>query len=102
MVHFSLPTLALLALGTVTGAVPTPEPAAAEPFSFENWVNGIIADPEGPNLTPSEAIEAALNSTAADSTLSKRDPSCVFTAGARAFVGHPHTAVLLEMSAVGD
>ena len=27
-------------------------------FSFEEWVNGIIADPEGDHLSPEEAIKA--------------------------------------------
>jgi hypothetical protein len=28
-------------------------------FSFEAWVNGIIADPEGDHLSPAEAVAAA-------------------------------------------
>ncbi|CEL07645.1 hypothetical protein ASPCAL10802 [Aspergillus calidoustus] len=28
-------------------------------FSFETWVNGIIADPEGDHLSPAEAVAAA-------------------------------------------
>jgi hypothetical protein len=28
-------------------------------FSFETWVHGIIADPEGDHLSPAEAVAAA-------------------------------------------
>ncbi|KAL2852599.1 hypothetical protein BJX68DRAFT_265489 [Aspergillus pseudodeflectus] len=33
-------------------------------FSFETWVNGIIADPEGDHLSPAEAVAAAQDAAA--------------------------------------
>ncbi|KAL3496758.1 hypothetical protein BJX62DRAFT_231961 [Aspergillus germanicus] len=33
-------------------------------FSFEAWVNGIIADPEGDHLSPAEAVAAAQEAAA--------------------------------------
>lgn len=38
----------------------------AETFSFAEWVEGIIANPDGDNLTPEEAVaawEASVNNT---------------------------------------
>jgi hypothetical protein len=58
--------LASLALA-LTLALPT-APAEAEIFSFSQWVEGIIANPDGNNLTPDEAVAAwtaSLNTTRA-------------------------------------
>ncbi|KAF6832374.1 hypothetical protein CPLU01_06199 [Colletotrichum plurivorum] len=79
MVNFALPALAALALAQLTGAAPTQKEETVELFSFGKWVDGIIANPDGDNLTPEEAIEAwkaSINETAAaadgDNALQKR------------------------------
>jgi hypothetical protein len=56
--------LASLALGPAL-ALPA-APAEGEIFSFSQWVEGIIANPDGNNLTPDEAVAAwtaSLNTT---------------------------------------
>ncbi|KAF6788740.1 hypothetical protein CSOJ01_14953 [Colletotrichum sojae] len=68
MVNFALPALAVLALAQLTDAAPTQKEETVELFSFGKWVDGIIANPDGDNLTPEEAIEAwkaSANETAA-------------------------------------
>ncbi|KAK2042627.1 hypothetical protein LZ31DRAFT_555919 [Colletotrichum somersetense] len=72
MVNFALPALAALALAQLTGATPvTTQSGTTEVFSFSKWVDGIIANPDGDNLTPKEAVEAwhaSLNETSAATT----------------------------------
>ncbi|KAK2064118.1 hypothetical protein LY76DRAFT_587829 [Colletotrichum caudatum] len=72
MVSFALPALAALALARLPGATPVAtRSGAAEVFSFSRWVDGIIADPDGDNLTPEEAVEAwhaTLNEASAATT----------------------------------
>ncbi|KAK1980103.1 hypothetical protein LZ30DRAFT_782986 [Colletotrichum cereale] len=72
MVNFALPALAALALAQLTGAAPTATQSnAVEVFSFSKWVDAIIANPDGDNLTPEEAVEAwhaSLNETSAAPT----------------------------------
>ncbi|KAK1965919.1 hypothetical protein LY78DRAFT_79406 [Colletotrichum sublineola] len=72
MVNFALPALAALALAQLTGATPVAtQSSAVEVFSFSKWVGGIIANPDGDNLTPDEAVEAwheSLNKTSAAPT----------------------------------
>lgn len=58
MVSFTLPALATLALAALTTAAPTTQTDSVEVFSFSKWVDGIIANPHGDNLTPEEAVEA--------------------------------------------
>ena len=71
MVRSSLPALALLALSASAATVPAANPPAA-PFSMMQWIEGIIADPTGDNLTPEEAV-AAWNATRASAgSLAKR------------------------------
>lgn len=68
MVSFTLPALATLALAALTTAAPTTQTDSVEVFSFSKWVDGIIANPDGDNLTPEEAVEAwhaSLNETSA-------------------------------------
>ncbi|EQB55266.1 hypothetical protein CGLO_04829 [Colletotrichum gloeosporioides Cg-14] len=58
MVNFALSAVAALAaLAPLAAAAPTAS-AAPEVFSFVKWVDGIIANPHGDNLTPEEAVEA--------------------------------------------
>ncbi|KAF3801383.1 hypothetical protein GCG54_00005539 [Colletotrichum gloeosporioides] len=58
MVNFALSAVATLAaLAPLAAAAPTAS-AAPEVFSFVKWVDGIIANPHGDNLTPEEAVEA--------------------------------------------
>lgn len=59
---------AFLALALLTDASPvnavtqhSPEPE----FTFSGWVNGIIENPDGPNLSVEEAVAAAKNLTVA-------------------------------------
>ncbi|KAF6827640.1 hypothetical protein CMUS01_08915 [Colletotrichum musicola] len=68
MVNFALSALAALALAQLTGAAPTQKEETVELFSFGKWVDGIIANPDGNNLTPEEAVKAwkaSINETAA-------------------------------------
>ncbi|KAJ5017490.1 hypothetical protein K4K57_008482 [Colletotrichum sp. SAR 10_99] len=58
MVNFVLGAVATLAaVGPLAAAAPAATPAP-EIFSFAKWVDGIIANPHGDNLTPEEAVEA--------------------------------------------
>lgn len=57
MVNSALPVfLAMLAISRAVGAVPTA--AAAVPFTFGQWVEDIIANPDGDHLTADEAVQA--------------------------------------------
>ncbi|TQN67732.1 hypothetical protein CSHISOI_07716 [Colletotrichum shisoi] len=60
MVNFALPAVAAVVLAQLTGASPVvaTRSDAVEVFSFGKWIDGIIANPEGDNLTPDEAVEA--------------------------------------------
>ncbi|KAK3385356.1 hypothetical protein B0H63DRAFT_543672 [Podospora didyma] len=62
MVGSTLFTLALLALSHAVNAAPTAEvtESVTSTFSFRNWVEGIIANPNGNNLTPEEAVADAV------------------------------------------
>lgn len=58
MVNFLLGAVATLAaVAPLAAAAPAATPAP-EIFSFAKWVDGIIANPHGDNLTPEEAVEA--------------------------------------------
>lgn len=62
---FINPILAIVAMAGATAASPT-SLAPREIFSFSNWVESIIVDPQGSHLTPAEAVtawEASLNDT---------------------------------------
>jgi hypothetical protein len=52
----------LMAAATCTIAAPSTDAQDVDglgpSFSFEDWVNGIIADPGGKHLSPEEAIQA--------------------------------------------
>ena len=81
MVKISL-VMGLAALAPFSMAQPIDQDqnqGVASGFSFEAWVNDIIADPEGDHLSPEEAIAAALEdgtvsspSSPASSSLEKR------------------------------
>jgi hypothetical protein len=57
MVRGALTTVALLAACGAAGAVPTAA-TAAPTFSFVEWVDEIIANPNGDHLTPEQAVAA--------------------------------------------
>ena len=57
MVRRAFTTVALLAACGAVGAIPTAAPVASN-FSFVEWVDQIIADPEGDHLTPEQAVAA--------------------------------------------
>ena len=59
--HKFLPILALCG-ATVAAAVPA-EPLHKSVFSYSQWVEDIIANPNGDNFTPEQAVAAASNST---------------------------------------
>lgn len=55
-------TLTLLALSTSVAASPAPIATRTDvdtPFTFSQWIEGIIADPNGSHLTAEEAIAAS-------------------------------------------
>jgi len=57
MVNPAFAALAVLALSHIVGAFPTASTAKSS-FSFVDWVDGIIANPDGEHLTPEEAVAA--------------------------------------------
>ncbi|KAK4185781.1 hypothetical protein QBC35DRAFT_533907 [Podospora australis] len=87
MVNRTFATVAILALTPVISALAVPEPAPSpiglavrsdaevevQPFSFVQWVEGIIANPDGDNLTPEEAVEAWEAANNATENKVKRD-----------------------------
>ncbi|KAF9876631.1 hypothetical protein CkaCkLH20_06039 [Colletotrichum karsti] len=100
MVNFALPALATLALTPLIGAFPTngtfhspsfhhktARSNVVEAFSFSKWVDGLITNPDGDNLTPEEAVEAwraSINGTHA-AHVDKR-VMCNTIAGTEAYV----------------
>ena len=70
MVAPTLFALALLAVSHAVEAAPTAEVAGSitSTFSFQDWVEGIIANPNGNNLTPAEAVETFYASANATTT----------------------------------
>lgn len=63
MVHYSFPALALLAISaspSVAGFPTTSSTttAATHSFSISQWIEDIIADPNGAHLSPEEAVAA--------------------------------------------
>ncbi|KAI8237879.1 hypothetical protein K4K54_009225 [Colletotrichum sp. SAR 10_86] len=70
MVNFVLGAVATLAaVAPLAAAAPAATPAP-EIFSFVKWVDGIIANPHGDNLTPEEAVEAYYKSVNASEAAS--------------------------------
>ncbi len=89
MVNFALPTLAVLALTPVIGAVAVPDTSAGassggevERFSFAKWVDDIITNPNGTHLSPEQAYEA-WQTTVANATKPGRHTNIVLIS-----VGH--------------
>lgn len=72
MVHYTLPLIALVALATSIAAFPTADTMSTTPFTFVQWVEDIIVNPEGDHLTPEEAVEAKNAAVAAANPLGKR------------------------------
>ncbi|KAJ3456970.1 hypothetical protein MRS44_014111 [Fusarium solani] len=77
MVRLSLSTVAILASSSLVMAMPAPasNDNGAQAFSWENWVEGIIADPNGSHLSPEDAVEAS-KAAEAKRSLDIRDASC--------------------------
>lgn len=69
MVNLSIAALGLAVLLPLSAAAPAVSPSAPaviprdEGFSFEQWVEDILADPEGDHLSPEEAVKAAEKGT---------------------------------------
>ncbi|KAL7901070.1 hypothetical protein HDV63DRAFT_413712 [Trichoderma sp. SZMC 28014] len=82
MLHFSLFSLAALALSPLSEAVPAAAKSvdSATIFSFAQWAKEISENPNGKHLSPEkafEAFEAAHNQTGKrDGGLEKRGPAC--------------------------
>ncbi|KAG7126352.1 hypothetical protein HYQ45_012938 [Verticillium longisporum] len=57
---FPTPILALLAVAKAA-AIPSESEAPTSIFSFEQWVEDIIANPDGKHLSPEEAVDAHLS-----------------------------------------
>ncbi|KAF2996618.1 hypothetical protein E8E13_001820 [Curvularia kusanoi] len=68
MLYSTLLVSALAALSTSVAAAPSP----AADFSFAQWIEDIIADPNGSHLSPAEAVKAKDAAVAAASPLQKR------------------------------
>lgn len=69
--------LASLALAPALALPAAPTEGDSEVFSFAKWIEGIIANPAGNNLTPDEAVaawSASSNGTRAVGALAKRAP----------------------------
>ncbi|TDZ30026.1 hypothetical protein C8035_v003496 [Colletotrichum spinosum] len=75
MVNAVFSSLAVLALASFAGAAPAAaETDAVEVFSFAKWVDGIISNPDGDNLSPEQAVEAWQASISeTSSAVSERD-----------------------------
>lgn len=73
MVHFSLPLIALLTLATSVTAAPA---TSATTFTFAQWIEDIIANPDGDHLTPEEAVAARIAAVSAANPLNVRAVSC--------------------------
>lgn len=56
MVNFAPHALAALALSALVAAIPTT--TSPVPFTFVQWVEDILANPEGDHLSPEEAVAA--------------------------------------------
>ena len=56
MVNFAPHALAALAVSALVAAIPTTTSTA--PFTFVQWVEDIIANPDGDHLSPEEAVTA--------------------------------------------
>src|SRR5690554_2258061 len=70
--------LASMALAPALALPAAPTEGASEAFSFGKWIDGIIDNPDGDNLTPEEAVaawSASSNGTStASGALDKRAP----------------------------
>jgi hypothetical protein len=83
MVNLSLPLLAVLALAVSVTAAPA---TSATSFTFAQWIEDIIANPDGDHLTPEQAVEAKNAAVAVSNPLSVRAPRCMEGVWARANV----------------
>ena len=76
MVQYAFPVLALLTLSTSVAAIPTASTTSATPFTFVQWIEDIIANPNGDHLTPEQAVAAKNAAVAEANPLEKRAPRC--------------------------
>jgi hypothetical protein len=83
MVNLSLPLLAVLALAVSVTAAPA---TSATSFTFAQWIEDIIANPDGDHLTPEQAVEAKNAAVAVSNPLNVRAPRCMEGVWARANV----------------
>ncbi|CAM1509579.1 Fc.00g033180.m01.CDS01 [Cosmosporella sp. VM-42] len=111
MVRLSLSALAILASTCIVAALPqgadqnAPRGNADEnkPFSFEGWVNDIIADPDAA-LTPEEAVQAhdSSDQSGGSGSLNKR-VTCRDDSGAiKAAYVPDAVACINQLAAMGD
>ena len=96
MVKIVLFGFALLGLVSIIGAAPSKADISAN-FTFEKWVESIIADPNGDNLTPEEAVAAwnRTQATVGHRRLQKRF-GCNTIVGSEASVGLKTTVISLS------
>lgn len=71
MVNFTLHTIAALTLSACVAAIPGARTTSTTPFTFAQWVEDIIADPNGDHLSPEEAV-AAKNAAVAATPIERR------------------------------
>lgn len=68
MVQIGLPALAFLATISMVAAAP----AETKAFTFSQWIEDIIANPDGDHLSPEQAVAAKLAAIESDGSLGKR------------------------------
>ncbi|KAH8724868.1 hypothetical protein GQ44DRAFT_707950 [Phaeosphaeriaceae sp. PMI808] len=77
MVNYSLPILTLLTLSASVAAIPTAASTSGTTFTFTQWIEDIIANPNGDHLTPDEAVAAKNAAVASTNPLNTRAPRCM-------------------------
>jgi hypothetical protein len=77
MVNYSLPILSLIALSASVAAIPTTGTTSAVTFTFAQWIEDIIANPDGNHLSPEEAVAAKNAAVATANPLDTRAPRCM-------------------------
>ncbi|KAH7138698.1 hypothetical protein B0J11DRAFT_500900 [Dendryphion nanum] len=72
MVRFSIVALSLLAMCISVTAIPSLSTSSTAPFTFAQWIEDIITNPDGDHLTPEEAVAAKNAAEASRNPLTKR------------------------------
>lgn len=85
MVKFMIPVFGLAAL---TLAAPAPSPATNmeardDAFSFQAWIDEIVANPEAEHMSPEDAYKAAQKSTRSGESVSPLANYHMLTANSR-------------------